>query len=295
METSTMVATENDPISLGDFLETIPPGRLTNVADIIELEGFDQSIRHYLKTPEIQLHCDSNTCRGLRFFACVSREGKELSRTADNHVFLTYRCRNCQNTEKIFAISARLNEGGNDGLLVKVGEWPPFGPPIPPRVIKLIGPDRELYLMGNRAENQGMGIGSFAYYRRVVENQKNRILEEIVCVAEKVKAPKDLIDKLRAAQRETQFSKAMQTVKDAVPEILLINGHNPLTLLHSALSEGLHAQSDEQCLQLATSIRVVLAELADRIGQVLKDEEELKRAVSLLLKPKSEKKYHRRQ
>jgi hypothetical protein len=39
--------------------------------------------------------------------------------------------------------------------------------------------------MGRRAENQGMGIGAFAYYRRVVENQKNRIIAEIKRVAEK--------------------------------------------------------------------------------------------------------------
>lgn len=51
-----------------------------------------------------------------------------------------------------------------------------------------------------------------------------------------------------------------------IPQTLLINGHNQLTLLHSALSEGLHDQTDEKCLELATSIRVVLTDLADRLG-----------------------------
>jgi len=64
----------------------------------------------------------------------------------------------------------------------------------------------------------------------------------------------------------------------------LINGHNPLTLLHSALSDGIHAKTDEECLELATSIRLVLIELADRIATALKDEAELRTAVTKLLK-----------
>ena len=54
--------------------------------------------------------------------------------------------------------------------------------------------------------------------------------------------------------------------KVAIPESLLINGHNPILLLHNALSEGVHAMTDEQCLELASSIRIVLAELSERIS-----------------------------
>jgi hypothetical protein len=55
-------------------------------------------------------------------------------------------------------------------------------------------------------------------------------------------------------------------------------------LLHSALSEGLHAQTDEDCLERATAIRVVLTDLADRIGHALKDRAELGAALSKLMK-----------
>ena len=84
---------------------------------------------------------------------------------------------------------------------------------------------------------------------------------------------------------ETQFSRAIDDVKDAIPPVLRISGHNPLTLLHSALSQGLHARTDQECLEIAGSIRVVLTELAERIGQVLKDQAELNAAVTRLLKP----------
>jgi hypothetical protein len=172
---------------------------------------------------------------------------------------------------------------GKAGSAIKFGEDPAYGPPTPARLIKIIGEDRDIFLKGRRCENQGLGIGAFAYYRRVIENQKNRIIDQIIEVSRRVSATENAIALLEAAKEETQFSRAIESVKDVLPQSLLISGHNPLTLLHSALSEGLHAHSDEQCLGLAQSIRIVLAELSERIGQALKDETELKTAVSRLL------------
>jgi hypothetical protein len=149
--------------------------------------------------------------------------------------------------------------------------------------MKLVGEDRELFLKGRRAELHGLGIGAFAYYRRVVEEQKGRIIEEIGKVAVKIKPSKETAELFAKAKAETQFTTAIDMIKSAIPEAVLIDGHNPLTLLHSALSEGLHAHTDEQCLELATSIRVVLTELAERISTALKEEATLKHAVSRLL------------
>ena len=95
------------------------------------------------------------------------------------------------------------------------------------------------------------------------------------------------LDDLAAAKAETQFSKAVEAVRHGIPQALLINGHNPLLLLHTALSEGLHAQTDETCLELATSIRIVLTELVERMALALKEEAELKGAVSRLLASRS--------
>ena len=67
----------------------------------------------------------------------------------------------------------------------------------------------------------------------------------------------------------------------------MINGHNPVQLLHGALSEGVHELSDEECLELASSVRVVLGELSERLAQALKDEAELSKAVSTLMHGKN--------
>jgi hypothetical protein len=63
---------------------------------------------------------------------------------------------------------------------------------------------------------------------------------------------------------------------------MLIDGQNPLKLLHRALSKGLRAKTDSECLDLAHHVRIVLGELADRIGTILKDNAEISAAISKL-------------
>jgi hypothetical protein len=68
-----------------------------------------------------------------------------------------------------------------------------------------------------------------------------------------------------------------------IPEQLRIEGQNPLKLLHSALSEGMHDLTDEECLGQAQSVRVILTKLAEKIEQALADEAEVKGAIKKLL------------
>ncbi len=270
-------------VKFRDFLESWPPDALAQISDLLMREVYTNNGR-YLDAPAIQLHCDHALCKGVRWFSPT--DTNFISGSLD-YEFVKYQCKNCSKTQKVFALLVAPDSPGVAGRVLKLGEVPTFGPPTPARVIKLIGPDRELFLKGRRAELRGLGIGAFAYYRRVVEAQKGRIIEEIGKVAIKVEPSKATADLFAKAEAETQFSTAIDMIKDAIPEAILIDGHNPLTLLHSALSEGLHAQSDEDCLELATSIRVVLTELADRISVALKEEADLKTAVSRLLNRKS--------
>ena len=105
---------------------------------------------------------------------------------------------------------------------------------------------------------------------------------EVRKVAEKVGVGKAVIAELESVGRHTQFGRSVDSIRPAVPESLLIDGHNPLTLLHSALSEAIHDKSDTYCLELAQDIRTVLVELADRSATILRDHAELKGAVSRL-------------
>jgi hypothetical protein len=286
MTDSKAVATASQGLTVKAFFEGVPPGKSESVECLgIAVRGHGLSWE--MQIPTIQLHCNNEACSGIRFFEPT--DTKNLRPGEQREHFITFVCRNCKHTRKTYAIWSRLNRDDMNGELMKFGEFPPFGPPTPARVIAIIGGERDYFLKGRRAENQGLGIAAFAYYRRVVENQKTRIIEEVIRVAQKIGAAKVVIDDLNAARDETQFSRAVEAIKHGVPESLLIGGHNPLSLLHSALSEGLHAQTDQQCLELATSIRVVLTELVERMSIALKEELELNTAVSKLLQVSAQK------
>lgn len=268
--------------SIAEFFELIPPNQLCNVSDLLAKRQ-PGATYYKMKLPTLKLHCESESCGGIRHFRCIDSDHDLIHADGSRDFYVHYICSNCVSTTKMFSMRALANPQGMDGYATKYGELPEFGPPTPPRLIKLIGPDRDIFLKGRRCENQGLGIGASIYYRRVVEHQKNRILEEIKKVSEKIGANPETIKLLDRAIAETRFSAAMEMAKDALPESLLLNGHNPLLLLHNALSEGVHEMNDAECLEQAQSIRVVLAELSERLAQALKDEAELTKALGKLM------------
>jgi hypothetical protein len=271
--------------TFAEFFEKVPPSQTVNVSHVcVELSGRPSHVpkEYRLYKPEIELHCGNEKCGGPRTFRWSGGETGEAP-TRRDPIFYRYVCSNCQKTTKTFSFWVSIGDDNTSGKCHKFGEYPAFGPPTPTRLLKLLNKDRGIYLQGRQCENQGLGIGAFAYYRRVVENQRNAIIDEIVRVSTKLKLPDDLVKVLSEAKNEKQFSKSVEAIKDGIPQVLFIDGHNPLTLLHRALSEGLHAETDAACLEAAHVIRIVLADLVERVGQALKSETELTTALGRLM------------
>ena len=76
--------------------------------------------------------------------------------------------------------------------------------------MRLIEPDRDLFLKGRRAESAGLGIGAFTYYRRIVEANKDRLLDEVIRLARHEGVEPSIIKKLESAKSEVSFSKALK-------------------------------------------------------------------------------------
>jgi hypothetical protein len=268
------------PVDWETFLATSPPSSWVIVAGAFELKGTYAGYYQIVLTP-IKSYCESEHCGGERFFDPLAKELPYGDGNPLRNYYLEFRCRHCHETRRAIAFLA-CRDQANKEWAYKLGEYPVFGPHIPSKAITLIRGDKELFLKGHRAESQGMGIAAFAYYRRVIDSQKNRLLDEIIRVSEHLGAKPEIISDLSRAKIETRFTVAIESIKPAIPDVLLINGQNPLTLLYAALSDGLHNQSDEECLELAQSIRTVLFELADRLGVALKENNEIKKAVGRL-------------
>jgi|SRR5271157_978931 len=268
-----------------EFLENVPPNTERTVEDLFSTSA---GVITRISNCQVRIHCWSETCNGERLFEAMeprpSKHGMGSGPADWLDGILVFLCRNCRRSCKTFAV--RCWKDGVDslnGIAIKFGEIPVFGPHVPSKVISLIGPDRELFLKGRRSENQGLGIGAFAYYRQIIEQQKGRLLTEIKKVAQRLGASDEDIELFDRAIAETQFSRAIESVKAAIPQSLLIDGHNPLTLLHSVASRNLHMGTDEECLESAQDIRAILTELAERITVALKDEAELKQALARLM------------
>jgi len=266
------------------FLESTPPNTAVSISGLAT-KGRYASGSEYNHYPEIrlQLHCEVDD--GVRWFERTTEQAVTLTGTLD-YDFITFRCRDCGRYHKTYALVAqRKLKDAIDAKVMKLGEYPPFSAPISSRIQGLLAQgDLELYRKGTRSEAQGLGIGAATYFRRIVDSQWQTLVGEIRAAAQKLGATDLTI--YDAALEETQFSTAVEMLKDALPEkLLILDGQNPLTLLYRPLSVQLHALSDEECLQQAADIRLVLTALLENIADVLKDQAQLKAAAARLTRP----------
>lgn len=137
-------------------------------------------------------------------------------------------------------------------------------------------------------ENNNFGIGAFAYYRRIVEEIIDELLDSIFELIEL----KDK-EKYEIALIETKNTRVTQNkinlVKDLLPTSLCPDGYNSLGLLHNALSKGLHCQTDEECLENAIQIREVLYFLIENIDSLKNSKKSFTDSMRALLDKKTKK------
>jgi hypothetical protein len=268
--------------TLSEFFEVKPANVIFSITEKLNQAELTRTDSCSVKLPSIRLWCNTAECQNI----CVYQPNKasiKVRHYIQKNV-VEFACCSCHESKKKYAFSYQYNPDSRRLIALKLGEHPPPSHHLPSRLRTLVGVDQEKLDKGLRSEARGLGIGAFAYYRQIVENQKDRIIDEIVKVASlRNPIPKSLIHELTEARLETQFSSAVEKIKHAIPEALQIKGHNPLTLLHKALSEGLHAGTDAECLEIARDIRVILSEFSERLSDALKDKKELDEAVSRVI------------
>jgi hypothetical protein len=276
-------------MSLRDFLEKVHPGVEVDLEDLVEQWDRVRDLGR-VRQVAVRLYCGSDDCKREQNFGWSSTQEVYVAVGRPSDRFLYFWCRNCGRTEKVYSIRFFATSTDKAVRARKLGENPGFGArTMSPRFDAFLGQSREMFFRGRRCEGLGMGIGAFAYFRRVVDAQKNKLLDAILDVCAALNAPEEIVREIQAAKRETRFSKAVEAIKSALPDALQIDGHSPLTLLYAALSKGLHEMSDEECLEKAQAIRLVLTELLDRVGRLVTEDKELKAAVGRLLPgPKSQ-------
>lgn len=181
---------------------------------------------------------------------------------SDKTVRADYTCVGCQAHKREFFIYI-----GSDGRsMQKVGQHPAWDIKGDRNVEKMLGRHKSYLRRGLICESQGYGIAAFAYYRRITEEIIDDLISDIGdLIPPEEKASYDAAYAKVKTTRQT--SEKIDLVKDLLPRSLVAGEMNPLGILHRALSEGLHAESDERCLQHAETIREALAFLASQVAE----------------------------
>lgn len=150
--------------------------------------------------------------------------------------------------------------------LQKVGQFPAFDIQPDKEIQKyLTDEDLDAFKKGLINLSISYGIGAFAYFRRVVENELRRIVKDISELdfdgAEEVKQA------LATYEINHQMSNLISAAIKHLPASLKINGENPLQLLYQQLSVGIHTLTEEQCLEKAESIKVLFTFMIKKVNE----------------------------
>jgi hypothetical protein len=219
------------------------------------------------KWPVANINMPCPVCESSQTFVMTNRYGENLEyldySSEGVNFRLVYLCSHCQKFERFFYVQA----GGEKKAFwfMKVGQFPAWDVSGEPNIERLLGDHAGYYKRGLICESQGYGIGAFGYYRRIVEEIIDELLDEITDLLSG-----DELNDYQVALKKTKetivTAEKIELVKDLLPAILRPDGMNPLSALHSALSQGLHAESDEECLDLAENCRRILIFLVDQVA-----------------------------
>lgn len=189
---------------------------------------------------------------------------------------VTYICAGCHDFNRVFLLF--LNK--DDFKVMKVGQYPQWRPVINKNLTKLLNNHIENYTKGLSCEQEGYGIGAFAYYRRIIEEIIDELLDSLTdLLSEEEKQRYN--EALKDVKKEHSAEKKIEIVKDLLPASLRPNNINPLSILHSNLSKGLHNKPEDECLEIAITVREALIFLVD---QVIRHKEDFKQFATAMRK-----------
>jgi hypothetical protein len=237
------------------FLETYPLYRKMKVEIPPTVDN--------LSKPPISMNCGK--CAQLRTFVMTNEYyngfAYKNSQSAGETVKASYLCTYCQS----FQINFFIQLSDDRKSMCKAGQFPPWTLAGDENITGMLGEHKDYLKKGLICESQSYGVAAFAYYRRIVE----QIIDALILDIGELMSPEESAkynEALEAVKATRVTAEKIDLVKDMLPAILRPDNMNPLSLLHGVLSEGLHADSDERCLELAVEVREILTFLAAQVA-----------------------------
>jgi len=238
--------------------------------------------------PHVPVNMDCRDCGSVQTFN-MTNEYHEHYRVSnisskDKKVRLLYECQSCRKFTRQFQIyiSKELD------FIYKFGQYPEWEIKMDKNLEKTLGKHAKTFRKGLVCESQGYGIGAYSYYRRITEEIIDELLDSIGDLIEE-EHKEEYKEALKKTKKTRVTQEKIDLVKDLLPTILKPGGMNPLGVLHSELSEGLHAESDQACLENANHIKGILIFLINQIIQSKEAAKGFTSSMKSLLEKKSKK------
>ena len=207
--------------------------------------------RFSLLPRELRLYCENEKCKQETWWQ--TEEGQFFfNRFIDD---AKYVCRNCGKSAVHYYFIWQEQDSSN--IFLKVGQYPELEERVSENLIKALdGADLKLYKKALRMRNFNLGLAAVAYMRRVIENRMNDILEILHEAAVTHNAPDELLARHEEMKKEKRFSEKVDYAGALLPKHLRPQGKpNPMAILHELASDGLHARSDEDCVEIFDKCR----------------------------------------
>lgn len=238
------------------------------------------------KVPKVPINMNCPHCGGIRTFLMKNEYWEAFGitnlATTNLHCKINYTCTACKSFLYVFQITF----SSDNTWVMKSGQFPSWEIKTDPDVSRFLGKHKDLYTKGLVCESQSYGIAAFSYYRRIVEEIIDKLLSEVEELIEESERPK-----YKAALELTKSTRVtsdkIELIQDLLPSILRPKNMNPLSLLHGILSEGLHAGTDERCLELAVEAKEIIIFLVSRVTSASNEAREFTQRMQTLLQKKS--------
>jgi hypothetical protein len=163
---------------------------------------------------------------------------------------LELHCQECRMLYSFF-----INIDVKTGRIIKFGQMPMWVPRIDNDIANELGGSYGYYVRALRSLNESYGIGACAYFRRMIEDYINPLLQLLHDYKKEEGAGPEELQKILDVKSSKNFSAKTEYAAQICPSTLIVQGMNPLKELHEQLSYNIHAGSDKEATEVAIKIK----------------------------------------
>jgi hypothetical protein len=238
--------------------------------------GGSMSVSYHFSIPRIiRMHCSDHDCQNIQTWGLRDRPYFGINGTVENSVGLaTYECRNCQRSRMIFALLVVADR--SHGEIMKIGQWPPLSrEPDPVVTSGWSKPDLTLYRDAMTFRNSNKGIGALPYLRRIIENHIHDILDLIADANNRSAIHGFKTEMYETVRKGYSFAAKLEFARDFLPANLTPAGSpNPIGTLYELISDGLHARSEEECVDIFDGCKAAFEYVVKKLTDAKRDDED---------------------